>query len=397
MACVSNLLNRYLGVQKVVVLVVLPLFVASLHSQAPTPNPAAISTPPTADAVSTGSNSVATSEPVPSSTAPALPPPPPPPGDQSIEPSENPDEQVKFRFTFEGDNSPPSIGSQPDLPPPPPPPQPEVDPSEYLGHDPNEPVTYSLDDEEEIEKTKKKKSKAGMQWDQLMVEFGKFGNWYLANVIWTGPTSGVLLIGVATLFVMGRIKRKKQLQAIQDKFAQRSQNRPKKFAGAVKSKNSPKAPKAKAPSGPSKPPPVAFENSVGEHLFLCFTGYDEEAAKLFQKRLKKEGYLIEVRDLASGANKIFDLDTVDKISSSRAVLLLASSSAYNSERVQQETEHARDEEKLIVPIYLDDEELPKHFSYLGEDPEFVYFNPDDAKNSIQDVVNFLQSKDLLPS
>ena len=396
MACVSNLFLRYLGVQAVVVLIVFPLLVSPSFSQAPSPNPAASSTPPTEPEVPDSTNP-ATPEPTPAPAAPALPPPPPPPSDESMEPSSNPDEQVKFRFTFEGDKSPPSIGSKPDLPPPPPPPEPEVDPSEYLGHDPNEPVRYSLDDDEEEEKPKKERSKAGMQWDQLMAEFGKWGDWYLANVIWTGPTSGVLFLSAVSLFVISRIKRKKQLQAIQEKFAQRSQNRPKKFVGAAKSKKSPKTNKAKAPTGPSKPPPVSFENPVGDHLFLCFTGYDEAAAKVFQKRLTKAGYAIEVRDLANGANKIFDIDTVDKISAARAVLLLASSHAYNSERVQQETEHARDEEKQIVPIYLDDEELPKHFSYLGEDPDFVYFNPDDAKNSIQDVVSFLQNKGLLPS
>ena len=399
MACVIELFLRQFRGHTTAWLLVFFALGCSLHSQAPvtpepataptTPDPARSEAQPTPGATTTDS-------PEPAPEAPALPPPPPPPSDEEMAPSDNPDDQVRFRFTFEGDNSPPSIGSKPDLPPPPPPPVPEVNPSDYLGHDPNDPVTYSLDDDE-VEKPKKPKSKVGMQWDLLMAEFGKFGNWYLANVIWTGPTSGVLAIGMVTLLVVSRIKRKKQLQAIQEKFAQRSQNRPKKFAGGPKLKKSAKAPAGKKAKGPSKPPPVALKNSPENHLFLCFTGYDEKAAQIFKKRMIKAGYAILTRNMEKGSTKIFDIETVDMISSSRAVLLLASASAYTSERVQQETEHARDEEKAIVPVYLDQEALPNHFSYLGEDPDYVYFNPDDAKNSIIDVVDFLQSKDLPPA
>ena len=388
-----HILPYPLGLLKVVGLLLIQSFPLFSYAQAP------VAAPPQAEPANTPQPTAITEPPAnpAPSVDPALPPPPPPPPDQSLQPSENPDEQVKFRFTFEGDSQPPTVGSKPEEQPPPPPQQvPAIDMTDYLGHDPNQPVTYSLEDDEEVETVKREKSKAGLQWDQLAAQIEQFGDWFVANIVWTGPTSGVISIAMVSIFVLGNIKRKKQLKAIQDQFAQRTGKSSKKFAGSTKVKSSKGKLHPPAGKGPSKPPPVAVQSRIGDHCFLCFTGYDEIAAQTLIKRLGKAGYDIRCRKLDNGSAKIFDIETVDTISSARAVLLLASESAYKSERVQQEIEHARDEEKLIIPIYLDDSELPKHFNFLGDDPDFVYFNPDDARNSIRDVVDFLAFKELPP-
>lgn len=359
-----------------------------------TPPSASLSPPPTPGTPQTTPNTPLPPPPAaPEPAAPSLPPPPPSPPDEEMETSGNPDEQVRFRFTFEGDSRPPTLGSEPDPPPTPPPPPPN--PADYLGHDPNQPVTYSLDDDEPEEEEPKEKVRGGIQWDQLLALLGKGSDWYIANIIWTGPSSGVLVISALALVIVGSIKKKKQKQAIQAQFEERKKLREKRKAMPGKRKAGVGAMPKKA--RPSPPAPVEEDPEVGEHFFLCFTGYDDKPAQALQKALTKAGYDIRCRKLDNGAAKIFDNETVELISSARAVLLVASSSAYKSERVLSETQHARDEEKLIVPIYLDDSELPKSFAYLSEDPEYVYFDPGDAKNSIHEIVAFLTNRELPPA
>jgi len=394
---------RFWKVLGVLILLVLgPLH--PLHSQAPVP-PNTTPTPEPPDATSPASplppppgQPSATSPlpppPTPEPAAPALPPPPPSPPEEEMEPSDNPDEQVRFRFTFEGDTRPPTLGSEPEPPPAPPPPPPN--PADYLGHDPNKPVNYSLDDDDEPEEEEpKERAKGGIQWDQLMGLVGKGSDWYLANIIWTGPSSGVLVLGALGLVIVGSVKKKKRKQAIQAQFEERKKLREQRKANPGKRKAvAGVKPKKRAPL---PPPPTETVQEVGDHLFLCFTGYDDEPAQALRKALTKSGYDIRCRKLENGAAKIFDNETVELISSARAVLLVASGSAYKSERVLSETQHARDEEKLIVPIYLDDSELPKSYEYLAEDPEYVYFDPSDARNSIREIVAFLANREIPPA
>ena len=313
-------------------------------------------------------------------------------------PAANPDDDVRFRFIFDGDRRPPALGAGPDPDDPPPPPAaPVVNPADYLGHDPNESVRYSLDDDEEEEEGEKDKSKAGIQWDQLMAKLDKFGGWYMANIIWAAPVSGVLAIAFITIPVVGAVKKNKAKKAIQEQFAAKKKQREAERAAGGTVAGPGIKPKALAKKAPKKAPPDAPAPPTGKHVYLCFTGYDEGDANALRKHLSKYKYDIRCRKLDKGVAKMFDNETVDLVCSARAVILVASGSAYKSERVQQEIELAKDEGKPIVPIYLDDTDLPENLGFLAEDPDYVYFDNRNAKSSILGIITFLNGKGIPPT
>ncbi len=266
-----------------------------------------------------------------------------------------------------------------------------MNPVDYLGHDPNEPVRYKLQEDEELASAKKR-AKGGIQWDELTAELSKLGGWYMANIVWSGPVSGVLALLMVTFPILGAVKKKKVKQAIQAQFEERKKQRSnqKGVAGGKPAKPAGKGrlTTKKAPEPDSQP--------VGKYLYLCFTGYDEDDALTLRKGLSKYKYDLRCRKLDNGAVKMFDNEVVELVCSSRAVILVASGSAYKSERVQQEIELAKDEGKPIVPIYLDDTDLPANLGFLAEDPDYVYFDSRNAKSSLLGILAFLNNKGFPP-
>ena len=271
-----------------------------------------------------------------------------------------------------------------------------MNPAEYLGHDPNQPVRYSLEDDEEEDEEEKDKSKAGIQWDQLMAKLNKFGGWYMANIVWAAPVSGVLAITMLTLPIVGAVKKKKAKKAIQEQFAAKKKQREAQRAAAG---NVPGPAKKKKMPAKKVPPahPGSAEPSAGKHVYLCYTGYDDTDANALRKLLSKYKYDVRCRKKEKGGTKMFDNETSDLVCSARALFLVASGSAYKSERVQQEVELAKDEGVPIVPIYLDDTELPENLGFLAEDPEYVYFDNRNSKSSILGILTFLNGKGIPPA
>jgi hypothetical protein len=62
-----------------------------------------------------------------------------------------------------------------------------------------------------------------------------------------------------------------------------------------------------------------------------------------------------------------------------------------------EIDLARDENKKIVPVYLDDTELPELFMDFENESMFVYFDPADPDGSLEEIVAYIRMKGIKPS
>jgi hypothetical protein len=88
---------------------------------------------------------------------------------------------------------------------------------------------------------------------------------------------------------------------------------------------------------------------------------------------------------------------VDAIETAQAVIFTASQNAYASERVKMEIDLAREENKKIVPVYLDDTELPELFMDFENESTFVYFDPVDPDGSLEEIVAYIRMKGIKSS
>ncbi|MBT5690846.1 MAG: toll/interleukin-1 receptor domain-containing protein [Opitutae bacterium] len=299
------------------------------------------------------------------------------------------DENVSFRFMFVGDTEAPTVNDQPT------PEKPKVIAE-------NKPVVETPIDTsnwKRYEDDKPKVEKArdaiplGLQFEKMMEMLGSGWNWFLSNIVWTGPIAGVALLGSLGLMVLGKVNKSKKHKAIQAQIAERKAN--KKLGGTNQRGRKPQGGKFKKLKQASSP--VTRQAPQGNHLYLCFTAHDHEAAFGLQEHLESNGFQIKCRDLINGSGKIFDNDVVDAIETAQAVILTASQYAYASERVKMEIDLAREENTKIIPIYLDETDLPEHLNDFESESMFVYFDPEDPHGSLEEIVAYIRMKGIKPS
>lgn len=298
-------------------------------------------------------------------------------------------EEVSFRFMFDGDTEPPNIDGQPT------PKKPQLIAE-------NKPVvTTPIDTSNwrhyEDDKPKEEKARdaipLGLQFQKMMEMLGGGWNWFLSNIVWTGPMTGGILLGSLGLFILGKVKKSKQQKVIQAQIAERKVN--KEAAGTNQAKR--KQQGARFKKFKQTATPVTNQPPQGNHLYLCFTAHDHEAAFGLQEHLESHGFEVRCRDLINGSGKIFDNDVVDAIETAQAVIFTASQNAYASERVKMEIDLAREENKKIVPVYLDDTELPELFMDFENESTFVYFDPVDPDGSLEEIVAYIRMKGIKSS
>ena len=298
------------------------------------------------------------------------------------------DEEVSFRFMFDGDTEPPTVNGQPT------PNKPQLIAE-------NKPVVAAPIDTsgwKHYEDDKPKEEKArdaiplGLQFQKMMEMLGGGWNWFLSNIVWTGPLAGIILIGSLGLFILGKVKKNKKQKVIQAQIAERKATN--REAGSTPSKGR-QGGKFKKFKQTTKP--VTRQPTQENHLYLCFTAHDHGAACELQEHLENHGFEVRCRDLINGSGKIFDNDVVDAIETAQAVIFTASGNAYASERVKMEIDLARDENKKIVPVYLDDTELPELFMDFENESIFVYFDPADPDGSLEEIVAYIRMKGIKPA
>ena len=139
-------------------------------------------------------------------------------------------------------------------------------------------------------------------------------------------------------------------------------------------------------------PSTQAQNNTTDHVYLCFTWHDYDSAICLQEKLEEYGLEVRSKDPESDTTKRFDVETVDNIESSQALILVASANAYSSNRVQQEVELAMEDKKMVIPVYLDATELPDHLEQLGYEETCVYFYPDEPEESMGEIIAYIESK-----
>ena len=345
-------------------------------------------------------SSTTTSVPSPEPPAPTPPPQPPIDGTKVGPPPEtlpelDTDEEVRFTFMFTGDTQYPDVNDEPS-------PERMAAPEPVVAEAPVEEIDTSnwkrYGDEEPEEAVAKKITPLGVQWDKLMAAIGKGWQWFLDNIVWTGPVAGVLFLFTLALALLGRAKKKKKLAALQARHAEHKANRRKaqprrkgsggKGKGLGKGGGKFKKFKADTATAPS----TQAQNNTTDHVYLCFTWHDYDSAISLQQKLEEYGLEVRSRDPESDTTKRFDLETVDNIESSQALILVASANAYSSNRVQQEVELAMEDRKKVIPVYLDATELPDHLEQLGYEETCVYFYPDEPEESMGEIIAYIESK-----
>ena len=298
------------------------------------------------------------------------------------------DEEVSFRFMFDGDTEPPTVNGQPTKKKP-----------QLIAE--NKPVVAAPIDTsgwKRYEDDKPKEEKArdaiplGLELQKMMEMLGGGWAWFLSNIVWTGPLTGIILIGSLGLFILGKVKKSKQQKVIQSQIVERKATNREAGTTPSKGRQGGKFKKFKQTTKPATHQPTQ-EN----HLYLCFTAHDHGAACELQEHLENHGFEVRCRDMINGSGKIFDNDVVDAIETAQAVIFTASENAYASERVKMEIDLAREENKKIVPVYLDDTELPELFMDFENESMFVYFDPADPDGSLEEIVAYIRMKGIKPS
>jgi hypothetical protein len=298
------------------------------------------------------------------------------------------DEEVSFRFIFDGDTEPPTVGGIPT-----PPKAENVKTENTVAAKPIDTSNWRhYEDDKPKEEKAREAIPLGLQFQKLMEMIGGGWNWFLSNIVWTGPVTGILFIGSLGLLILGKVKKSKQQKIIQAQIGERKANKTATGTNPPKRKQGGKFKKFKQATTP-----VTRQPSEGNHLYLCFTAHDHEAALGLQEHLEDHGFEVRCRDLINGSGKIFDNDVVDAIETAQAVIFTASGNAYASERVKMEIDLARDENKKIVPVYLDDTELPELFMDFENESMFVYFDPADPDGSLEEIVAYIRMKGIKPS
>ena len=295
---------------------------------------------------------------------------------------------------FTGDTAYPEVGSEP-TPPVMQAPKPAIVQAPVEDIDTTGWKRYG--DEEPEPEVARESTALGVQWAKLISALGKGWQWFLKNIVWTGPVAGVLFVGTLILLIMGQARKKKKMAEIKAQIAKKKGERKKASTAGATPKGKGKPAKAagrfkKFNSGGGAPTQPAPSHS--DHIYLCYAGHDQQAATSLRNLLHKQGFEVRCRDLSTEAGKGFDTTTVDNIETAQAVILAASANAYASERVYQETDLAREENKTLIPIYLDAADLPGHLEDLAYEDTFVYFYPEDPEGTLGEILAYVESKDV---
>ena len=130
------------------------------------------------------------------------------------------------------------------------------------------------------------------------------------------------------------------------------------------------------------------------HLFISYAHADQEIAFQISKALKKSGIEVWIDNSIVGG-QVWTNDIARAIRTAKAILLVGSSRSLTRPIVKKEIYFAVDENKPILPVFIENTKIPDDLKLHLSGLHFLYINKFPPKDQIPNILQALKQLDLL--
>jgi tetratricopeptide (TPR) repeat protein len=125
------------------------------------------------------------------------------------------------------------------------------------------------------------------------------------------------------------------------------------------------------------------------HLFISYAHADRDVALKISKALKKSGIEVWI-DKSIVGGQVWTSDITRAIRTARAILLVASSRSLTRPIVKKEIFYAVDENKPIVPVFIEEAKIPDDLKLHLSGLHFMYINKLLPQDQIPNILQALK-------